>query len=29
VHEDPLVTRTGKVLPLYLLGPGSWRPDAS
>ncbi len=28
VHQDPLVTRTGKVLPLHLLGPGSRRPDA-
>ena len=29
VHEDPLVTRTGKVLPLHLLGSGTGRSDAS
>jgi hypothetical protein len=29
VHEDPLVTRTGKVLPLHLLGTGSRSTDAT
>ncbi len=28
IHADPLTTRTGKVLPLHLLGPGSRRTDA-
>ncbi len=29
VHQDPLVTRTGKVLPLHLLGTGSRTSDGS
>jgi hypothetical protein len=29
VHEDPLVTRVGKVLPLHLLGTGSRSTDAT
>jgi len=29
LHADPLVTRTGKVLPLHLLGPGLKAPEAT
>ncbi len=29
VHEDPVATRTGKVLPLHLLGMAGRSPDAS